>query len=103
MSGFSIAGWVLLAAIWVLVVIHLCRTLRQVWTELLVRCPETGAVSVIRVRPAGRRDIKSAALEIQHCGLWPGEQDCRRGCLNRFLEASPGYRVNLKSLRPFDQ
>jgi hypothetical protein len=101
-SGFSVAGWVLLAAVWLLVVIHLCRTLRQVWTELLVRCPETGAVSVIRVRPATRRDFQSAALEVRHCGLWPGEQNCRRGCLHRFAETSPGYPVSLKSLRPFD-
>jgi hypothetical protein len=102
MSTFATAGWIVMAALWLLVAFYVYRIIRQNGSERLVRCPETGAITLVSIAPAARRDGDASALEVRHCALWQDRQeDCAQGCLTRYPEMSPGYRVNLRALRPF--
>ena len=71
--------------------------------ERLMRCPETGGVAFVDARAIPRRDGKAPVLLVHSCGLWPDRKDCARGCLARFDETAPGYRVRLDALRPFER
>jgi hypothetical protein len=67
----------------------------------MMRCPDTGAVSLIYVAPAAGAE-KTHQVMVAHCDLWPQKKDCTRGCLARYGEAAPGWQVSLNSLRPFE-
>ncbi len=69
----------------------------------LMRCPETGAVAFVGAEEIWRSQGKAPVLMVHSCELWPARKDCGRGCLARFDETTPGYRIKLDALRPFDQ
>jgi hypothetical protein len=71
-------------------------------SDRLMRCPETGSVTFVRVGPAAGGDGNAPEVAVQRCDLWPGKKDCARGCLARYGESAPGLRVNLNALRPFE-
>ena len=68
----------------------------------LMRCPETGAVAFVSAESISRRSGKAPALVVHSCEFWPARKDCARGCLARFDETTPGYRIKLDSLRSFE-
>ena len=43
----------------------------MVWRGRIMRCPETGAVSVVQVALAARGDEKVPGLRVTQCDSWP--------------------------------
>ena len=68
----------------------------------MMRCPETGAISIVQVAPTAGSAEKAPGLTVTQCDLWPQTKDCAQGCLSRYRETAPGWRVNLNALRPFE-
>lgn len=69
---------------------------------LIMRCPETGAITLVRIAPAAGGEGLAREVTVRQCDLWPERKDCAQGCLVRYCEATPGFRVNLNALRPFE-
>lgn len=69
----------------------------------LMRCPESGAVAFVGAEAISRGKGKAPVLMVHSCEFWPERKDCARGCLARFDETTPGFRVKLDALRPFEQ
>lgn len=69
--------------------------------DRLMRCPETDSITLVGVERASPHAAKAPAVKVRRCGLWPEKMDCAQGCLARYKETSPDYRVNLNALRPF--
>jgi hypothetical protein len=101
MTDFATAGWTVGIAAWLALALYACWIAWRVWKDRLMRCPETGSITLVGIEPASRRAGKAPEVKVQRCGLWPEKMDCARGCLARYGETSPGYRVNLDALRPF--
>ena len=76
--------------------------IRHGLTERLMRCPETGGVALVNVEPAPAAQGSSIALQVRKCDLWRVKRGCAQGCLARYSETSPGHRVALHALRPFE-
>lgn len=72
-------------------------------TKRLMRCPETGGIAFVDAQAIPRGEGKAPVLLVHSCELWPDRKDCARGCLARFDETTPGYRVSLDALRPFER
>lgn len=68
----------------------------------MMRCPETGSISLVRVTPVPGAGGKSSEIRVAQCDLWPGKQGCAQGCLARYGEVASGWRENLQALRPFE-
>jgi hypothetical protein len=94
----SIAGFSAIAAI----AIFFVAWLAPARNKRLMRCPETGAVAFVDTGTA-RGERAAREPTVQWCDLWPARRYCARGCLARYPQTSPGYRVNLEALRPFDR
>lgn len=103
MTDFATAGWTVLTAGWLALALYVYWIAWRVCKNRLMRCPETGAITLVSIEPASRRAGKAPGVKIQQCGLWPEKMDCAHGCLARYGETSPGYRVNLDALRPFER
>lgn len=97
---FATIGWVVLIAVWLAVVLYLYWTIVDFWKERPMRCPETGAITLVAIKTVFRGG-EAPQVTVRRCGLWPGKEDCGRGCLARCGETSPGWRFNLNALRPF--
>jgi len=69
----------------------------------LMRCPETGAVAFVGAEEVSRRDAAAPRVVVRSCEFWPARKDCAQGCLARYDETTPGYRVKLEALRPFER
>jgi hypothetical protein len=69
----------------------------------LMRCPETGTIAFVSAASMSRGEGKAPAIAVRSCELWPRRQHCARGCLERYEEATPGYRAKIEALRPFSQ
>lgn len=69
----------------------------------LLRCPETGGIALVDVDPLQTANGKTVRVGVRQCDLWPKRQGCAQGCLVRYSETAPGYRVGLKALRPFER
>ena len=69
----------------------------------LMRCPETGAVAFVGAEQVSRDKGKAPEIMVCSCEFWPERKDCARRCLARFSETTPGYRVKLDALRPFER
>ena len=100
MSGLeitvSIAGSAIIAAIAIFIVLWLAPARNK----RLMRCPETGAIAFVDTG-AARGEGAAREVTVRRCDLWPEREDCARGCLVRYPQTAPGYRVNVKALRPF--
>lgn len=70
-------------------------------TDRLMRCPETGAVTLVGVDEVSRPDGKGTQPVVWRCELWPERKNCAQNCLVRYGETEPGFRINLHALRPF--
>jgi len=104
MSTLTTAGWILMAAFWLVVAFYVGRLIMRIWNERMVRCPETGAITLVRLTPAARGDGNAPGAEVEHCLLWQdGKEHCAQGCLARNPEACPVHRVNMPALRAYDR
>ena len=70
-------------------------------SDRLMRCPETGAVTLVGVHEVARPDGKGSTPVVWRCELWPQRKDCAQSCLVRYHETEPGFRINIDALRPF--
>jgi len=70
-------------------------------TDRLMRCPETGAVTLVGVDEVPRPEGKGTRPVVWRCELWPERKNCAQSCLLRYNETEPGFRINLHGLRPF--
>ncbi|HEY7658742.1 MAG TPA: hypothetical protein VH881_17910 [Burkholderiales bacterium] len=70
-------------------------------SDRLMRCPETGAITLVGIHEATQLDGKGTAPVVWRCELWPERKICARSCLVRYKETEPGFRINLHALRPF--
>jgi hypothetical protein len=68
----------------------------------MMRCPETGSVTFVRVTPAAGGAGNASEVTVRQCDLWPKRKDCAQGCLARYQETTPGWRGNLNALRPIE-
>lgn len=103
MTTLETTAWMLGIAVLATLALFVYRIVSQVWNLTLMRCPETGAVALVGVARAPQGPENTPRLTVQQCDLWPERKNCGRGCLARCRETSPGYRVNLHALRPFDR
>ena len=103
MTDFAIAVWAVGIAAWLVFVLYVFWIARQVWKDRLMRCPETGSITLVGVEFGSPRAGNAPELTVQRCGLWPEKLGCARGCLARYGETSPGFTVNLDALRPFER
>ena len=97
---YSTAGWVLLGLIWFAVALYVIVLMKRVWQDQLVRCPETGAVTLIRIQQVARSGMPSF-IDVERCGLWPDKQACMRSCLSRRRDIPRGLRIDARGLRPY--
>ena len=68
----------------------------------LMRCPETGSISMVQVASTAGGGDPASQLKVTQCDLWPQRKGCAQGCLSRYGETPPRFRVNLDALRPFE-
>jgi hypothetical protein len=97
---YTTLGWIFIGFIWLAVALYVASLVRQLWKEQLVRCPETGAVTLIRHQQAARSGMPPV-IEVERCGLWPDKQACLRTCLLRLRDIPRGLRTDARGLRPF--
>jgi hypothetical protein len=96
--ALSIAGFAGIGIIALLIVLKLGHGLNR----RLMRCPETGSVAFVQTARAAP-GADAPEVTVSWCDLWPARKECARGCLVRYPQTVPGYRVNVKALRPFRQ
>ena len=101
MMDFSTLGWIVGVVAALALVLYVFWMIARVWKDRLMRCPETGAITLVGIEPAARQDGQAPAVAVQRCGLWPEKRQCTQGCLARYRETSSGYKVKLSALRPF--
>lgn len=94
----SAAGFAAIAAIAIFIVLWLVPARKK----RLMRCPETGAITLVETG-AARGEGAAREVTVCWCDLWPARKNCVRACLVRYPETTPGYRVNIKALRRFDR
>ena len=93
------------ATIWIALILGAYVKLERTRNRKLLRCPESGAITVVDIEEMSRETNSTARwphLRVRSCELWPERKDCGRGCLIRCSEAWGSYGSNLASLRPFD-
>ena len=69
--------------------------------QRLMRCPETGSLAIVEAVCVACPGETRSAVTVRSCDLWPQGQCCARGCLKRYAETEPGYRIHVGALRPF--
>jgi hypothetical protein len=94
--------WILAAAIGVGLAAYALWLARWTGKSTLLRCPETGAVTLVDVRPIGS-DGHAPRLDVSRCALWTETRECGRGCLARYGETGPGVWTDVRALRPFEE
>lgn len=67
-----------------------------------MRCPETGAITLVGVEYASARNGKAPEPTVKRCGLWPGKAACALRCLARYGDTLPDFLDSLKTLEPFE-
>jgi hypothetical protein len=98
-----VAQIVAIAVLALVVVAFVRYVVEGVSRKRLMRCPETGAVAFVGAERVSRREGEAPAVIVRSCEFWPERKDCARGCLARYDETTPGYRVKLDALRPFER
>ena len=94
----AVAGFATIAVIAIFIVLWLVPAR----DKRLMRCPETGSVTFVTVGDE-RGEATAREVTVHSCDLWPGRKDCARSCLVRYPQSRPGYRIDVKALRPFDR
>jgi hypothetical protein len=103
MLDFAIVKWTVILAVLAVLGGILYRLLAMPPKGRLMRCPETGSITFVDVESVSRGERTEPELRVQHCELWPAKKDCSQGCLVRYGETGPGFRVRPHALRPFEQ
>lgn len=103
MTDIATAGWMVGVVASLALALYVGWIAWRVGKNRLMRCPETGAVTLVGIEADSRHAGKTPAVKVERCALWPDEMGCARGCLARYDETSPGFRVNLDALRPFER
>ena len=96
---FTALGWLVGAAMWVVLAVYVYRIARRAGKHRLVRCPETGSITLVDVALASRVAGKAAEAQVQRCALWPGKMNCARGCLARCAKTSASSSSMRKAVR----
>lgn len=92
-------------AIWFLFCLTALIKLARYRKRKLVRCPESGAISLVDIKEETPRPDEITArplLRVKKCSLWPERIDCARGCLNACSTTYGSWRFDLASLAPFE-
>jgi hypothetical protein len=96
---YPTAGWALIALVWLALALYVLWLVWPAWKDRLARCPETSAVTLIRIRRVARPGMPSF-IDVEQCGLWPDKQACLRTCLVRRSDI-PRLRTDSRGLQPF--
>lgn len=92
------------AIIWIGLVLGACAKLASYHTRRLLRCPETGGVALVSIKPikpSADSPRKEPGLRVIQCQLWPERRNCSRGCLTGYDAAAQPYGFDLLTLRRF--
>jgi hypothetical protein len=107
MTYFGLTDWG--AINWAIAIIALfCvvgvtrRVLRLLPEERLMRCPDTGTITLVETEHT-YPEKGDPRIRVQRCELWPEHAACNRGCLSRYSESTAGFRMRLHALRPFER
>lgn len=103
MTDLAILGWTMAIATVVAFGAWVIWLTNHYLTGRLMRCPETDAVTLVRVEDVACPGGKATEPVVQWCELWPDRKDCAQGCLVRYEETKPGFKINLDALRPFER
>lgn len=103
MSVLETLGWIAAIAAFVTFGAWVIRLAGRFSSDRLMRCPKTGAVTLVGVEEVARPGGNETEPVVQRCELWPERKDCAQTCLERYDETEPGFRINLRALRPFKQ
>jgi hypothetical protein len=101
MTILATLGWIVMIAALVATGAWVIWLAGRFSSDRLMRCPETGAITLVGIHEATQLDGKGTAPVVWRCELWPERKICARSCLVRYKETEPGFRINLHSLRPF--
>ena len=89
----STTAWVIGAIVWFALLAYILWILGPVWKDRLVRCPETGGVTLVGLQrvitPQGQN------IRVVRCALWPGKRECSRACAASCTELSHGPRAGV--------
>lgn len=103
MSEFAIVVWTVGIIAWGAFALYVIWIARGVWNDRLVRCPETGAVTLVGVEyvslPAGSAPV----LTVRRCGLWPAKAGCSHACVDRYEDSLSGFWASVRALRAPDR
>jgi len=83
--------------------LYVYRLTVRVMGDRLMRCPETGAITLVGVKPAKPGEGAQRDVAVEHCTLWPEKAGCAQDCLERYHESSSNFPVNTDALRPFQR
>ena len=92
-------------AIWITLTLMALIKLERYRKRKLVRCPESGAISLVGIKeetPGPDEITARPLLRVKKCSLWPERIDCARGCLNACSTTYGNWRFDLASLAPFE-
>lgn len=104
MVDFAAVYWAVAIIVLVAVGVLLYRLIAPNLQRRLMRCPEKGTITFVDVDvvPSVLGDAKPSGLMVHKCDLWTEQQkECGSGCLERYVESMPGFRVDLHALRDF--
>mgnify|MGYP001611974036 CR=1 FL=1 len=102
MSSLEIAVLIAGFATMTAIAFFALRTQWRARSMRLMRCPETGAVAFVGAEKISRGEGTVPEVTVRSCDLWPKRKDCARGCLERYEQTAPGFRIRVEALRPFD-
>jgi hypothetical protein len=103
MMDFPQMEWIAVALAVVAFALVALWLIRLASRDRLMRCPETRGVALVDVDPLQTANGETVRFGVRQCDLWPERQGCAQGCLVRYSETAPGYRVVLEALRPFER
>jgi hypothetical protein len=101
MTVLATLGWIVVIAALVAFGAWVIWLAGRFSSDRLMRCPETGAITLVGVHEVTQLDGKGTEPVVWRCELWPEKKNCAQSCLARYNETQPGFRINLHSLRPF--
>ena len=101
MTVLETLGWIAVIVAFVTFGAWVIRLAGRFSSDRLMRCPETGAVTLVGVQEIARPDGKGTEPVVRRCELWPERKACAQSCLERYEETEPGFRINPHALRPF--
>jgi hypothetical protein len=95
--------WVAMSVALAAIALYVLHQIAQFSQYRLMRCPKTGAITLVGVLEVSARDGSDTQPVVHHCPLWPEHDGCGQGCLARYHETAGGFRINPHALRPFQR